>query len=571
MYMDTARLPCPMHVSLLALAALAAMWGGGDAAMRQVGKNVLGLDVGFSQSRRTELPALGGVHEQMIRRALDLPALDYDDPTFSYFNTTISIGNPPQDVRVVVDTGSSDLWVLSSDNAFCSPPSSYIGLSPNCSEPITFNVNQSSTFVVNTVLLRLRLALTNNVFAQGLWGNDVVGISNATISNVTLGLALLSNATMGVLGLGPIGGEATIATVQNGELWPTYPNLLMMLKQQGYIQSLSYSLYLNDGPGSSGQLLFGGVNTAKYKGNLALVPLLNNSISLGGISKSLPLTLSVMLHGLSINTVDNYKLLVTCAMPAQLMSASDVSYMPTQFLIALGKTLGALWSPAFYGMIVPCKTSDHIIFDLSGVPVSVPLKNMLSPIYKSKSSNGKILDPVTSPGEGALCKINILPSDANSIVLGNNFMRSIYLVFDLEHQQVGFAPLRSSNNTSNEDIMEISSSIPYAVSAPLYSETTVNSSFSTNAISPKSSIGPDSNLFALLGITALDAGQPNTLATLQLQGTSVTATNPSQTGKATKTDSLWAYTGASSASANLFGNSYLVSGFITLLVTLTFV
>lgn len=62
--------------------------------------------------------------DNMVHRPFsDTPqqALTQNEQETLYF-VNISLGNPPQDVRVHLDTGSSDLWVNTPSSAFCSTP-----------------------------------------------------------------------------------------------------------------------------------------------------------------------------------------------------------------------------------------------------------------------------------------------------------------------------------------------------------------------------------------------------------------------------------------------------------------
>src|SRR5580704_10406506 len=52
-----------------------------------------------------------------------------------------------------------------------------------------------------------------------------------------------------------------------------YNNLPVLLVNQGYIASRAFSLWTNDDRSSSGMLLFGGVDTTKYYGNLVTIDL----------------------------------------------------------------------------------------------------------------------------------------------------------------------------------------------------------------------------------------------------------------------------------------------------------
>ena len=80
----------------------------------------------------------------------------------------------------------------------------------------------------------------------------------------------------GIMGVSYDGGESSICaseyynqtTCNINFTTPTVPDALYT---GGYIQSRSYSLYLDDVASKTGSILFGGVDTAKFTGDL--VPL----------------------------------------------------------------------------------------------------------------------------------------------------------------------------------------------------------------------------------------------------------------------------------------------------------
>lgn len=70
------------------------------------------------------------------------------------------------------------------------------------------------------------------------------------------------------------------------------------------------------------------------------------------------------------------------------------------------------------------------------------------------------------------CYLEIIPSGADSdlVILGDNFMRSVYTVFDLEANEVSIAQA-NYNSSLPAQIEEIKSTVPSAVKAPQYYNT----------------------------------------------------------------------------------------------------
>lgn len=68
-----------------------------------------------------------------------------------------------------------------------------------------------------------------------------------------------------LLGIGLVLGETNST--------PTYPNLPERMREAGVIKSNIYGVYLNDFRGSDGSIVFGGVDAAKFTGELKEAPL----------------------------------------------------------------------------------------------------------------------------------------------------------------------------------------------------------------------------------------------------------------------------------------------------------
>jgi len=69
----------------------------------------------------------------------------------------------------------------------------------------------------------------------------------------------------------------------------------MLLVQQNYIASRAFSLWANDGSASSGTLLFGGIDTGKFIGELVTIDLIASGFD--GFSGVVEFTIS--LHGIT--------------------------------------------------------------------------------------------------------------------------------------------------------------------------------------------------------------------------------------------------------------------------------
>jgi hypothetical protein len=107
--------------------------------------------------------------------------------------------------------------------------------------------------------------------ASGDYATDVVSIGGAVLSSFEFGIMYNSTIFEGVIGV----------SFQDLEFQapPQYPNLPVALVTSGYIASRAFSLYTNNNKSAAGSLLFGGIDTDKYCGNLVTIPLVSSAFT----------------------------------------------------------------------------------------------------------------------------------------------------------------------------------------------------------------------------------------------------------------------------------------------------
>ncbi|KAG8434901.1 hypothetical protein GDO86_013023 [Hymenochirus boettgeri] len=180
------------------------------------------------------------------------PLRNYMD--IEYFGT-ISIGTPPQEFTVIFDTGSANLWVPS---VYCS--------SQACSNHNKFNPQQSSTFQATNTPVSIQYGTGS---MSGFLGYDTVQVGSVQITNQIFGLSqsepgsfLYYSPFDGILGL-------AFPSVASSQATPVFDNMW----SQGLITQDLFSVYLSSNGQSGSYVLFGGVDTSYYSGNLNWVPL----------------------------------------------------------------------------------------------------------------------------------------------------------------------------------------------------------------------------------------------------------------------------------------------------------
>lgn len=181
--------------------------------------------VPVSFSRPTpRLPALhkrAGTYSQELNNNL----------TGGGYYAQVTVGTPPQTVDLIVDTGSSDVWVLDSRADLCrsTAKQDYYGYCLS-----TYDPSKSSTYsVVSQGAFSIQYV--DGSGAEGDYIKDTFGIGGADIKALQMGLAENSTINSGLLG---IGFAANVAAFK------PYPNIMNLFQDQDLISSQAYSLYL---------------------------------------------------------------------------------------------------------------------------------------------------------------------------------------------------------------------------------------------------------------------------------------------------------------------------------------
>lgn len=454
-------------------------------------------------------------YPRLVRRDVDGTIVTELENQSSFYSVTLKVGSEDDEVIVLIDTGSSDLWVPSSTNLYCQSGTtkkfrviddedSYTNLvfgepslekrSPwrvidediqnhelnpslsiqnkavatesdsssvstlDCSTYGTFDESASTTFQSNGTAFYISYG--DGTYALGNWGYDDVKIGSLEVDNLSFAVANQTNSTMGVLGIGLQGLETTYTGTLSRNNPYTYANLPIRLVQDGLINTAAYSLYLNDYSSSSGNLLFGGVDHAKYTGSLQLVPIVNTLASSGYKN---PIKIQITLNSITLNSDSQSVNVFNDTEYVLLDSGTTLTYLPSDVVASIASSIGATYSSTYGYYLLSCPTTTpnvNITYNFQGVEINVPIDEVL----------------LAADTFGKTCALAIIP--ASTSILGDSFLRSAYVVFDLANYQVALA---EANYTDDEDIEVISSTVPSAVSAASYSSTGSSTATGTGA------------------------------------------------------------------------------------------
>ncbi|KIH94831.1 candidapepsin-4 precursor [Sporothrix brasiliensis 5110] len=358
-----------------------------------------------------------------------------DDEAVLYNHTNVAymielgLGTPVQTVRVQLDTGSNELWV--------DPDCSTVTTSASqqfCESLGTYDPNKSRTFVDLEETTQLAYGRGSADIAYVSDTIVVPGSDNSTLKKVQFGVATASDdAAVPILGVG-FGNKFNL----------DYNNLVDELLAQGVTNSRTLSLALGSATSDTGRedpgknigngiVIFGGVDTKKFAG--PLVKFDNLPPQAGDPGR--PWRYWVQLDAVGFTqpgkaTSDTYS---GSSLPIVLDSGSSLSYLPQPVMDALAKSFGV--KPQSDGsLIVDCNFGDkggYVDFTFGSLVVSVPLSDF---IWAATSD---------------LCAVGALPSEDTTALLGDTFLRSAYVVFDQDNQNIYMA--QAANCGSNEQVL----------------------------------------------------------------------------------------------------------------------
>jgi len=187
--------------------------------------------------------------------------------------------------------------------------------------------------------------------------------------------------------------------------------------------------------------------------------------------------------------------------PVILDSGTTLTYLPDNIANDIAGGVGA-FPDSDAGMVVPCSvgtSTSTISFGFgsaSGPKIRVELSQFVLPF--PPQPNGR---PVTFRDGTPACQWGILGSGKDPNLFGDTFLRSAYVVYDIDNDIVAIA--QTTFNSTNSDVQEINDQIPGATSTA--SGAVVTQTFSGY---PHQSVGsgPSNTIVTALPTATFDLG-----------------------------------------------------------------
>jgi hypothetical protein len=345
-------------------------------------------------------------HKRISRTEPEIPVVDLQN--LEYY-AAVTIGTPAQSFEIILDTGSSNLWIPS------------ISCGQSCLPLPEYNSSASSTYVANGTQFSIQYGsgAVSGIISQDSINFGGLNIQNqqfAEVSSVAgMGQGFNEGGVAGILGLAfnQISVDGVVTVFSN-------------IVAQGLVSEPVFAFYLSATDGSDGEMTLGGVDQTHYTGELSYIPVLSDSYWVGA------------LDGISIKgtnyTSEPYMFVDT---------GTSLIGGPNADVAAIAAVVGATLIPGGGGF-------DQYSIDCSTIASLPPITFTVGGVEYAISGEDYVLN------QQGQCTFGLFGAATpnNMWVLGDVFMRSVYCVFDASGTgRMGFAPIAPQPPMKKQKIM----------------------------------------------------------------------------------------------------------------------
>ncbi|KAF2799906.1 aspartyl proteinase [Melanomma pulvis-pyrius CBS 109.77] len=336
--------------------------------------------------------------EQVFKAPYIADGTSHPVPITNFLNaqyfSEISLGTPPQEFKVILDTGSSNLWVPSSE---CNSIACYLHTKFDSSASSTYKKNGSS-FEIRYGSGELSGFVSQDTFQIG-----DLKVKNQDFAEATSepGLAFAFGRFDGILGLG-------YDTISVNGIVPPFYNMI----EQKLLDEPVFAFYLGDtNAGEESEATFGGIDEKHYTGKLTKIPLRRKAYW--------EVDLDSITFGDATADLDNTGVILD--------TGTSLIALPSTIAELLNKEIGA--KKSYNGQYtVECDTRDNLpdlTFTLTGHNFTIGPYDYILEVQGSCISAFMGMDFPEPVGPLA--------------ILGDAFLRRWYSVYDVGSNSVGLA------------------------------------------------------------------------------------------------------------------------------------
>ncbi|KAF3924365.1 Gastricsin [Arthrobotrys entomopaga] len=369
---------------------------------------------------------------------LRLTKRDYITTTFRPNNETVFgffvdvlVGTPPQFFSLQFST-STTTWLPSPKNTtvqkFCKENGTGNSFW-SCFYPNFYNPKASSSY-------KPRNGTLNNYYGTGLfvrtYGSDTFKMNQLTIPNVYFGLA--DNYTNAAeLGLG----------VERPRTHSPYPSLPEVMAEEGAINLIMYSVYVNDIRNDGGQIYFGALDDAKFSGTMTTY----DSETVGQVPVSGVFWIDGTGKNSSLTSGRGGSSTGGGEQVGEIQLGTPALWLPNNVYTSLINSIPALtYATAYEAYVVDCNIDNSRLgtlqFNIAGQFISIDARQIL--VEYPTGSGNCVFTLYQTEQDG--------PGDPEYL-LGTPFLRAAYTVFDYTNNRTSIAS--SIANSTASTLIEV--------------------------------------------------------------------------------------------------------------------
>ncbi|KAK7470604.1 aspartic proteinase precursor [Stygiomarasmius scandens] len=308
------------------------------------------------------------------------------------YYSEITLGTPPQTFKVILDTGSSNLWVPSTK---CT--------SIACFLHTKYDSSASSTYKANGTEFSIQYGSGS---MEGFVSQDTLTIGDLSIKGQDFaeatkepGLAFAFGKFDGILGLG-------YDTISVNHITPPFYNMV----NKGMLDQPIFSFRLGSSEQDGGEAIFGGIDESAYTGKIDYVPVRRKAYW------------EVELEKVAFGD-DELELENT---GAAIDTGTSLIALPSDIADMMNAQIGATksWNGQY---TVDCSTVPSLpdlTFYFGGKPFPIKATDYILEVQGTCISSFTGLD---------------MPNGLQLWIVGDVFLRKYYTVYDLGRNAVGFA------------------------------------------------------------------------------------------------------------------------------------
>ncbi|CDO75586.1 hypothetical protein BN946_scf184858.g26 [Trametes cinnabarina] len=362
------------------------------------GRSQVTLGTGIGRNVRLSRPSVQDGEELFWTQDEFTTEGGHDVPLSNFMNAQyfaeITLGTPPQSFKVVLDTGSSNLWVPSTK---CT--------SIACFLHAKYDSTASSTYKENGTEFSIQYGSGS---MEGFVSQDVLTIGDITIQHQDFaeatkepGLAFAFGKFDGILGL-------AYDTISVNHIVPPFYNMI----NQKLIETPVFSFRLGASEDDGGEAVFGGIDNNAYTGKIDYVPVRRKAYW------------EVELEKVALGD-DELELNQT---GAAIDTGTSLIALPTDIAEMLNTQIGATksWNGQYTVDCTKVPDLPELTFFFNGKPYPLKGTDYILEVQGTCISSFTGLD------------IN-MPNGDSLWIVGDVFLRKYYTVYDLGRDAVGFA------------------------------------------------------------------------------------------------------------------------------------